>query len=581
MPNLTCPALLGHFGDYAAKGQTDSEAFLAWFLENYYRLDDTEIDDSICDEENDKGIDGIYVNDLLQQIDVFQTTIGYADPPQYVGDVRPKEFLGALTQLRTGDSVRQLTAATQSTKLKQLLERLEVAQRIDDGYEVRGVFVTNRFRNQDTIDLLAISSNLVLYDNVELDRQYLPIDRADPIATPISFDVSTVGVLEHTIEDDLTMAIAPLAASELITMEGIANQELFAWNLRYRLRRSPVNKAIELSIGTAAEHKYFPAFHNGLTVLCENLEVNAGKLTVSGYAVVNGCQSLNALYHNQVKITPDLRILSKFIKVPPTSELAQKITDHTNNQNGITGRDQKSKDQTQGKLQTEIHRQYAGEVFYRISRGEHLEWPADKVIENDAAARILLAFDLKNPDSAHQRYKLFGDLYSDIFKRPEVNADRVIALFDLDQIIRAKRGVMSHKAFAHYSLTPFLFLYLLREALETDETGMAFCQNPSEFLKAKDGRLRLRHSIEPTVTALMRIMDAYLKRQEDNETGFDYKKDLKSPRKILDIRTFVIPFYQITLDTGGDLKSFSELWQESERAFATLEATEGGTSEPR
>jgi hypothetical protein len=567
MPNLTCPALLGLFGDYAARGRTDSQAFLAWFLENYYRLDDTEIDDSICDEPKDKGIDGIYVNDLLQQVDVFQTTIGYADPPQYLGDVKPKEFLGTLTQMQTGDSVRQLAATTQSDKLRALLERLDVAERVDDGYEVRGIFITNRQRNQDTVDLLAIVPNLVLYDNVELEQQYLPIDKIDPIATPAIFNVGDVSVLEHTIDGGLKMAIAPLAASELIKMGGIANQELFAWNLRYRLKRSPVNKAIEKSIEEAGEHKYFPAFHNGLTVLCENLDVDNDKIEVSGYAVVNGCQSLNALYHNQTQITDSLRVLTKFIQVSPNSDLAQKITDHTNNQNGITGRDQRSNDTTQGRIQSEIHRKYAGEVFYRISRGEHTEWPTEKVIENDAVARVLLAFDRKHPESAHQRYKLFGDLYGDIFKRPEVNADRIVSFVDLEQVIKGKRPVMAHKAFAFYSLTPFLFLYLLREALETDETGFAFCQNPTEFLEVPNGRLRLKHSVDPIVTALMRIVDAYLKQQEEKETGFDYKKDLKSPTKILDIRTFVIPFYQITIDTGGDLKSFGEQWQSSENVF--------------
>jgi hypothetical protein len=558
--------MLALFGDYTVKDQTDSQAFLAWFLENYYRLDDTEVDDSICDEPNDKGIDGIYVNDLLQQIDVFQTTIGYADPPQQLGDVKPKELLGTLAQLQTGDAVRTVAATTRSDKLKTLLERLEVAQRVDDGYEVRGVFVTNKPRNQDTTDLLAVTP-LILYDNIALQQQYLPIDKVDPIAAPVTFDVSDVDVLEHEIEGDVKMAIAPLAASELIKMGGIANQELFAWNLRYRLKRSPVNKAIEKSIEQADEHKYFPAFHNGLTVLCENLDVDLNEIKVSGYAVVNGCQSLNALFHNSTQITDDLRVLTKFIKVSPNSSLAQKITDHTNNQNGITGRDQRSNDATQGRIQSEIHRKYSGEIFYRISRGEHTEWDAEKVIENDAVARVLLAFDRKHPESAHQRYKLFGDLYGDIFKRPEVNADRIVALVDLEQVIKGKRPVMAHKAFAYYSLTPFLFLYLLREALETDEAGIAFCQNPTDFVSVPNGRLRLKHSVDPIVTALMRIVDAYLKQQEENETGFDYKKDLKSPTKVLDIRTFVIPFYQITIDTGGDLKSFGEQWLCSENVF--------------
>ena len=550
------------------KGQTDSQGLLAWFLRNYYHLDDVEVDDSISDQPGDKGIDGIYINDSLQQIDIFQVRIGQANPPQDEGDHKVKNLQGTLLQFRDKTTVEKLTRTTRSKNLRKLLVNLDVASKVDEGYEVRGVYVTNRKRNQDLIDLINMDHpNLIIYDSIELLDRYSPIDRIDPIATPMTFNVAGVNVLRHKIEDGLSMAIAPLSAKELVTMDGIANQELFAWNLRYRLRRSQVNRAIEVSIGARAEHKYFPAFHNGLTVLCETLKVTRNKIKISGYAVVNGCQSLNALYYHQSDITPDLRVLTKFIEVSPTSKLAQKITDHTNNQNGITGRDQRSKDTTQARLQTDIHTKHAGEVYYRVSRGEGTDWPSDKVIENDAAAAILLAFDQKQPYSAHQRYKLFGDLYKDIFKQPYVNGDRIIALADIDALIRDRRPVMEHKAFAFYSLTPFLLLYLLREALETDEIGLAFCKNPSEFIDVPNGRLRIKHSIDPIITALMRIVDAYLKQQEDLDTEFDYRKDLKSVNKVRDIRAMVIPFYRTMIDSGFT-KPFSSLWLESEAVFA-------------
>jgi len=68
--DLSYPAILNHFGTHSVKGGTESRAFLAWFLENYYRLEETEIYDSVCDGVNDKGIDGIYVNGELRQIDI-------------------------------------------------------------------------------------------------------------------------------------------------------------------------------------------------------------------------------------------------------------------------------------------------------------------------------------------------------------------------------------------------------------------------------------------------------------------------------------------------------------------------------
>src|SRR5208283_4333317 len=131
--------------------------------------------------------------------------------------------------------------------------------------------------------------------------------------------------------------------------------------------------------------------------------------------------SLTGLYENRAALTPALRILTKFIQIPPESTLARKITDHTNNQNGTTYRDLQSNNPIQTRLQTEVNTHYAKDFCYRIKRGEHPEWEAEKVIENELAARILLAYDVKEPWSCHQTYRLFDDLHASIFGRPEVN----------------------------------------------------------------------------------------------------------------------------------------------------------------
>ena len=43
-------------------GLKESAWFLVWFLENVYRLEETDARDAVCDHSNDKGIDGIYVD---------------------------------------------------------------------------------------------------------------------------------------------------------------------------------------------------------------------------------------------------------------------------------------------------------------------------------------------------------------------------------------------------------------------------------------------------------------------------------------------------------------------------------------
>jgi hypothetical protein len=278
---------------------------------------------------------------------------------------------------------------------------------------------------------------------------------------------------------------------------------------------------------------------------------------------VNGCQSLTGLYDNRDSLTPELRILTKFIQIAPESPLARKITDHTNNQNGTSHRDLQSNSLLQTRLQTEIKINYGNEFHYRIKRGEHPEWPAEKVIENELAARMLLAFDLKEPWACHQTYKLFDELHAQIFGRQEVTGDRIIAVREIYEAAKARLAIMDNEMFSRYGLTRFLLLYLVREALQTDGTGNQLIMHPSEFLREANGRQRLSRAIGELAQTLVRLLDSEVSRRS-NPDPIDFKRDLKSQNIVRSIRTTVIPNYQITIDSKLT-PSFGTLWEQSEQ----------------
>lgn len=539
------------------KGGTESRAFLAWFLENYYRLEDVEIYDSVCDGTGDKGIDGIYVSEQLRQIDVFQVTIIKTEK-KTLGDARLKQLAGTIAQL---SSKRTAQAALKSAndELSAIAERLELIKHIEDKYEVRGVFITNGTADASARDYVDAHPKIILFDGVRLLNEFVTIDKTDPIQSEMSFDISGVPTLQLPIGMDLQMVVAPVAAGELVTMEGIANGDLFAWNVRQYLgRKTSVNKSVAESIKAPLEHKYFPAFHNGITVLCKSLKANDDKITISGYAVVNGCQSISNLFEYRSKITKDLKILTKFIQVEHDSELAKKITDHTNNQNGITARDQKSNDPIQTRLQTEIHARYP-EFHYRIKRGERPEWPKDSVIENEELARITLAFDLNKPESWSQNYKLFDDLHGEIFGRKEMNSDRAVFMYDTYKTIYGKLTLFEDQLYGGYTLTRWLILDLVREALLTDPLGRKLYSNPAEFMSEPKGRQRLQDCIGQIATQLVRLVNADVKRRQA-AAFFDHKKALKSREYIMDMRQKMIPQYQIIIDSHNAI-GFEQMWK--------------------
>src|SRR5438477_4052374 len=154
-----------------------------------------------------------------------------------------------------------------------------------------------------------------------------------PFMARSSFDIAGFRVTEYVVDVNTMAVIAPIRATELVTLEGISDQSLFAFNVRGPLGKTQVNRDIVKSIRDKTLHKLFPLFHNGITVIASDVAVEPERLTVRGYHVVNGCQSLTALFNTKSSLTDDLRVLVKFIKMDPESAVAQNITEYSNNQN--------------------------------------------------------------------------------------------------------------------------------------------------------------------------------------------------------------------------------------------------------
>ena len=550
------------------KEATESRAFLAWFLENYYHLDEIDIQDSICDRNHDKGIDGIYVNPPFETIEVFQGSIAQNTSGAFLGDVDLKTFQGSLLQFQNSNSIKTLIASRQiSPDLKAILEREQIGDKLDSGYKVKGIYITNRTKGSDAIDYLKHNPNIEVWDADKLESDYVPIDKTVPINTPIEFDISNVPCMEYPIGSDLNMAIAPLYASELIKMHGIENGELFAPNVRYWLgKKTTVNKSlIETIQDKPLEHKYFPAFHNGIIVLCKTLKVeNGNKITISDYAVVNGCQSLKGLFDNAMGITPDLKIMVKFIQVLSEGDLVKNITYRTNNQNSIRTRDLQSNNHIQLRLQSSIAKTF--KMFYRISRGERPDLSSKDVIENTLIGQLLLAFDLSKPSDSHLiDNKIFNTDYGKIFGRKEVDAYRVIALFDLFNVaFESLQSKITDKGFASYTLTRFVFIYFIRRVLESDDFGKKFIENPKEFVDAPKKRKRLLYCISTIANVLAIVLENEFNTRNQGDEFFDYKSELKNENKVEILTGNVLLQYNISRNIGF-MKSFSELWKESEK----------------
>lgn len=553
MLDLSYPAILNLFSEHLDPQRNESASFLIWYLENYYRLDGLEATDSVCDQRGDKGVDGIFVNDNALTITVFQSRISQ-NPLATIGDASLREFAGTLGQFQNSDAIRGLITSAGSAQVAALAKRLDLENKTNT-HDLRGEFLSNVTLDANGVAFLrGTSSNIAFIGRDRLQSTYISDERTIQPRSAIVFDISGFAPTKYTVDSRTNATIAPIRATELVKMEGIADQSLYAYNVRGPLGRTQVNKDIVHSVNDPATHKLFPLFHNGVTVICKNIQQAGDKLRITDYYVVNGCQSLTALYFHSQKLTDDLRILTKFIRTEPGSDLAETITRYSNNQNGVKARDFMSNNAVQIRLQNEMRQRYVGYYELEIKRGERLG--SGLTISNEDAGLLLMAFDLKEPWATTRKYEVFDEKHADLFARPEVTADRIVLCVVIMEAIIPATPAIQNGLFGRYLLTRYFLLYCVRRILEADRLAAEILQRPDIFVRAKQDRDHFRECIKRIIDDLVIDLNAEL---EEFGSDFDYRDKLRNSEWVKDLSKQVVVDYEKQVKRGR-IQSFSEEW---------------------
>lgn len=555
MLNFDYPELLKLLKPYLSPKRNESASFLIWYLANYYRLDDVDAIDSVCDKHGDKGVDGIYVNNGAGTIDILQSKISQK-PNATIGDTLLKEFSGTLSQFSSRENLQHLLEGAGDAEVARLIKRLGLLDLIAT-YEIRGIFISNSVLDINGTTFLNGAKNIKFIGSKELGATFIS-DKKDSLQIGISeFDISDFNVASYTVDENAKAIIAPVSAKELVKLGGIEDQSLFSLNVRASLGNTQVNKDIINSIRNPLLHKTFPLFHNGITVIAKRVDSNDTKITIEDYFVVNGCQSLNSLYENKDKLTDNLRLLTKFIQVDALSELSEIITAYSNNQNGVKPRDFKSNHPIQTRLQNEFVALYKDEFALEIKRGEPLV--GAEVITNESAGLNLIAFDLKEPWTTHRKYQVFDDKYSDIFGRPDVTADRIVLCHVLIKRIEEKKHELKNELIAKYALTNYLILFTVRKIFDADIFGKSVLLNPEKFVRDVNNRAQFIAVIDELLDGL--VVDLNIETEELAD-DFDYRGKLRDKDYVSTLTSGLIASYQKDLKRKK-AKSMQECWEQT------------------
>lgn len=553
MIDLTYPNILGLFPQHIAPKRNESASFLIWYFENYLRLDSLDAVDSVCDQSGDKGIDGIFLNRDANTIEVYQSKIFQKQNPN-VGDKLLREFHGALSQLSNGKAIDNLIAAAGNAQVSLLVNRLELKRHLTE-FELKGYFICNGEIDANGKAFLKSAPHIAFIGKSQLETTFVSSGR-DILSTQLkSFDISGYDVTEYIVDQEHRAVIAPIKAKELVAMDGISNQAIFAFNVRGPLGKTGVNKDIARSIVDVTKHKLFPLFHNGITVVADSVTRTAENIDVKNYYVVNGCQSLNSLFNNRKYLTDDLRVLTKFIQASPQSPLSEMITRFSNNQNGVKARDFKSNNIIQIRLQNEFKKLYGQKYFFEIKRGEDA---GDlEVISNETAGQYLMAFDLKIPWATHRKYQIFEEKHSDLFGRPIVTADRVMLCHVMFTVINEEERFITNTLFAKYALTKFFILYIFRLIFEGGDQGsMEILESPEKIIRHPKTRDCFASAIRELLLEVITDLNAEIDQLGED---FDYRGKLRDEKWCKE-KAYEIAATHLKLVARGRMESFFTIY---------------------
>lgn len=166
-------------------------------------------------------------------------------------------------------------------------------------------------------------------------------------------------------------AIVNVSAYSIKQLYAQHNTNLLARNLRYHIAGREIDKAISDTINM--DPKSFWLKNNGLTIICEDFEIDGKDVKLRNFSIVNGGQTTYMLHKSpSINSDHDLFLPCKIIRIMGDTEdeknaFSLSIAKATNSQKAIKSVDLKANSPEQVRFAREMRQQG---IFYQTKRGE-------------------------------------------------------------------------------------------------------------------------------------------------------------------------------------------------------------------
>ena len=429
---------------------------------------DLELDDfingHITDAANDYGVDAVICNSNYKQIHLFQFKYSEGNLFDFNEFKKTKVFLDWLFK-KSGGAIHP------NEKLRQLIDS-EIKPILNEG-NITFYYIGNYFENdlQNTIDNLKSGYTTVsfkthtyenletLYENIALPPNRVVLEYKDAEIFERKEDYFHIGKSRER-KVKVKSVIASIKAKSLGEALEQNDFNLFELNVRYfKGFRGPINKAIKGEYEKGDKSNFW-FLNNGINAICRDYKILGGKLEITDFQIVNGCQTAKALDKEKIlNIDPNINLILKLTAISERRHI-QKISNEiavaSNKQNAISSRDLHSNDGVQNHLFDELDKKgifydKKGNSWNTAKRSKYKiqnKRNAYRKISNDELALSYLSLFLQNPVSSKGRRNLAflemgnGGDYEQIFdesKGPKHLAKKLMLAYRLKELIVEKK----------------------------------------------------------------------------------------------------------------------------------------------
>ncbi|MBW4647321.1 MAG: AIPR family protein [Kastovskya adunca ATA6-11-RM4] len=467
------------------------EHFVNYCVVSKEYADEFEVEDVHVAGGNDLQLDGVtvIVNGLIvntiEEIDDLATTNKYIDAEFiFIQAKSSKNFDGAeISNMFYG--VRELFSSTPTLPRNDLLcQKEKILRHI---YTKSSIFrrgnpqlklyyvTTGKWQDDDklkarienelsTLEELNIFRTLPAFEAVDAKKLQQFFSQAQNTLSKTIIFSKRVTLPAMTGVKESYLGYLPVSAYlSLITDEnGNLLRGSFYDNVRDFQGDNPVNQEIEQTLTSQAKETFI-LLNNGVTLVADDLSVTGDSFNLTGFQIVNGCQTSHVLFNNRATISDNVYIPIKLI-VSPEDVLKNQITKATNRQTVVKLEElsaltdfQKTLEQYYNAIQEE-HRLYYERRSQQYRSFLDSEDSPEKIQIVTISTQIR-AFASMFLDRAHQASRYYGTLLKDVKNRIFVNGHFPIAyyvsayaLFRIESFLRKKQIDGKYRAFKYHLL---------------------------------------------------------------------------------------------------------------------------------